>query len=69
MLQRFEQKLRKIKFPTKNSVEAYLYVPQEWRLRLQRFDVVILLSALPTVRPQLLRFASNHYPPSIDIGK
>ncbi len=25
----FEQKLRRIKFPAKNSVEAYLYLPQE----------------------------------------
>ncbi len=26
----FKQKLRKIKFPTKNSVEAYAYLPMEW---------------------------------------
>ncbi len=30
----FKQKSRKIKFLTKNSVEAYLYLPQEyWGLR------------------------------------
>ncbi len=27
---RFKRKLRKIKFPTKNLVEAYLYLPLEW---------------------------------------
>ncbi len=26
----FNQKLRKIKFPAKNSVPADLYLPQEW---------------------------------------
>ncbi len=25
-----KQKLHRIKFPTKNSVEAYLYLHQEW---------------------------------------
>ncbi len=27
---RFEQKLQRIKFDTKNSTDAYLYLPQEW---------------------------------------
>ncbi len=27
----FKQKLLRIKFPIKNSTEAYLYLPQEWR--------------------------------------
>ncbi len=26
----FKRKLRRIKFPTKNSVDADLYLPQEW---------------------------------------
>ncbi len=26
----YKQKLHKIKFPTKNSESAYLYLPQEW---------------------------------------
>ncbi len=26
----FKRKLCKIKFPTKNSLEAYFYPPQEW---------------------------------------
>ncbi len=27
----FKQKLRKIQFPQKNSVDTYVYLPQEWR--------------------------------------
>ncbi len=27
----FKQKLRRTKFPAINSVDAYLYLPQEWR--------------------------------------
>ncbi len=27
----FKQKLFRIKFVTKNSVDAYLYLPQDWR--------------------------------------
>ncbi len=29
----FKQKLHRIKFATKNSVEVYLYLPMEWSYR------------------------------------
>ncbi len=31
----FNQKLFKIKFPTKNTADAYLYLPQEWNWGVQ----------------------------------
>ncbi len=33
----FKQKLLRIKFPTNNLLDAYLYLPQEWSSGFQRF--------------------------------
>ncbi len=38
----FKWKLRKIKFPSENLVEAYVYLLQEWTGGIQRLAIVIL---------------------------